>query len=137
MAFHLLCLVACAACLLGGRAGGAAGLAVAGQDLDAGTPAAAAAANLLPAASAAAAVEQQQLQGRRLHVNATVAHPQQQKQHQQQQRNATAAKPVKHRMAQWKGRRRPCDADDAKCIALRDHDCDPYYQTVEDKCVVA
>ena len=33
----------------------------------------------------------------------------------------------------WK-RRRPCNADDAKCLALRDHECDPYYATVEDKC---
>ena len=29
----------------------------------------------------------------------------------------------------------PCRPDDARCIALRDHVCDPYYQQVSDKYV--
>lgn len=143
-ASRLLCLAACAACLLYGQAGSAAARqAAAGQDLD---DDAAVPAHALPARLAQAAAGQPLLHGRRLHANATAAQQQQPKQPKQQPkqpkqeaqaqqaRNTTAAKPAKRAaVVQWKGRRRPCAPDDAKCIALRDHDCDPYYQTVQDK----
>lgn len=132
----LLCLVACTCALLCTHADGSAAAAAGGQS--SWGAAATAAPGDGPLAGAAAAA---QLPARSLAQNASsTAHPQKQQQqqakvHQTSAAGTTAPRPKRHTVAGWKGRRRPCDPEDAKCIALRDHECDPYYQTVEDKCV--
>lgn len=49
--------------------------------------------------------------------------------------NAASAPPPPPRKKWWRGGRprRPCAENDAKCIALRDHECDPYFTNVTDK----
>ncbi|KAI7842959.1 hypothetical protein COHA_003464 [Chlorella ohadii] len=52
-------------------------------------------------------------------------------------KNATAAAATRANTRQslaWKHKRRPCAENDARCIALRDHECDPYFTNVTDKC---
>ncbi|PRW44495.1 Zn-finger CCCH type isoform A [Chlorella sorokiniana] len=47
---------------------------------------------------------------------------------------AADARANKRQSLAWKHKRRPCAENDAKCIALRDHECDPYFVNVTDKC---
>lgn len=48
------------------------------------------------------------------------------------QQAAAALAQKKKAAARW--RQRPCAAEDARCLALRDHICDPYFVNVTDKC---
>ncbi|PSC70828.1 coiled-coil domain-containing 94-like protein isoform A [Micractinium conductrix] len=43
--------------------------------------------------------------------------------------------PSAKKKAPWRPpKHRPCKPDDARCVALRDHICDPYFVNVTDKC---
>jgi sodium/potassium/calcium exchanger 6 len=47
------------------------------------------------------------------------------------QQSSVASPPAKPKRARL---RKACGPDDARCVALRDHECDPYYANVTDTC---